>query len=373
MAVIDELITRYIPRMDPAAVRNVQRGFQQIQNSSKQLRADLAQVGRGMAAMLGAVGVASAGVGMKVERSFTKLVTQLGATNEEVETARAKLREVSSETGVALDELANAYFSLRSGGQEAAASLDAVASAAMGTAIELGNTQDIALLVSSAVNAMAKDGLTADQVIAQLHKTVFAGQIEGAGVLAQQLPSLLEPASQLGVEFKELAAALAVFTRTQPDVAKATNAMDAAMQKLLAPGKRGQDMLEQWFGSVTDFQDLVGADFFGGLRQLLEHMQLDEGEVQVGLDVQAMLDAGEIDEDMAAQLREVDLGRLDPVMLREFFEDKTALGFMLNFAANEDAYRGWRPRCRKTWRALRAHWTWPGRPDGSYGDRRSTA
>ena len=339
MAVIDELITRYVPRMDPAAVRNVQRGFKQIQTSSKRLRADLAQVGRGMATMLGVVGVASAGVGMKAERSFTKLRTQLGESNEAIDTARARLREVSKDTGVSLDKLADAFFSLRSNSVGTEEAFDAVTAAAKANVLALGETQDIASLAGSAMIAFAKDGLTAEAVIAAIHETVARGNIANAGVLAQQMPSLIEPASQLGMELKHVMAMAAVYSRTQSHLAKAATGIDAMIQKLLAPGQRGQKMLADWFGSVTDFHDLVDEDPFGAIRQLLEHMQLEEGEVQVGLDVQALLDTGEIDEDMAAQLREADLGRLDPVMLREFFEDKTALGFVLNFASNEGAYR----------------------------------
>lgn len=339
MAVIDELITRYVPRMDPAAVRNVQRGFKQIQNSSKQLRADLAHVGRGMVTMLGAVGVASVGVGMKAERSFTKLRTQLGESNEAIDTARARLREVSKETGVALDKLGDAFFSLRSNSVGTEEAFDAVTAAAKANVLALGEPRDIASLAGSAMIAFAKDGLTAEAVVAAIHETVARGNIADAGVLAQHMPSLIEPASQLGMEPKHVMAMAAVYSRTQSDLAKAATGIDAMIQKLLAPGGRGQKMLGEWFGSVTNFHDLVGEDPFGAMRQLLEHMQLEEGEVQVGLDVQALLDTGEIDEDLAKQLQKEDLGRLDPVMLREFFEDKTALGFALNFASNEGAYR----------------------------------
>ena len=339
MAVIDELITRYVPRMDPAAVRNVQRGFKQIQTSSKQLRADLAHVGRGMVTMLGAVGVASVGVGMKAERSFTKLRTQLGESNEAIDTARTRLRELSKGTGVALDKLGDAFFSLRSNSVGTEEAFDAVTAAAKANVLALGETRDIASLAGSAMIAFAKDGLTAEAVIAAIHETVARGNIADAGVLAQHMPSLIEPASQLGMELKHVMAMTAVYTRTQSDLAKAATGIDAMIQKLLAPGGRGQKMLGEWFGSVTNFHDLVGEDPFGAIRQLLEHMQLEEGEVQVGLDVQALLDTGEIDEDLAKQLQKEDLGRLDPVMLREFFEDKTALGFALNFASNEGAYR----------------------------------
>ena len=339
MAVIDELITRYIPRMDPAAVRNVQRGFKQIQVSSKRLRADLAHVGRGMATMLGAVGAASVGVGMKAERSFTKLRTQLGESNEAIDTARTRLRELSKETGVALDKLGDSYFSLRSNSVGTEEAFDAVTAAAKANVLALGETRDIASLAGSAMIAFAKDGLTAEAVIAAIHETVARGNIADAGVLAQHMPSLIEPASQLGMELKHVMAMTAVYTRTQSDLAKAATGIDAMIQKLLAPGGRGQKMLVDWFGSVTNFHDLVGEDPFGAIRQLLEHMQLEEGEVQVGLDVQALLDTGEIDEDLAKQLQKEDLGRLDPVMLREFFEDKTALGFALNFASNEGDYR----------------------------------
>ena len=339
MAVIDELITRYVPRMDPAAVRNVQRGFKQIQTSSKRLRADLAHVGRGMVTMLGAIGVASVGVGMKAERSFTKLRTQLGESNEAIEEARTRLREVSKETGVALDKLGDAFFSLRSNSVGTEEAFDAVTAAAKANVLALGETRDIASLAGSAMIAFAKDGLTAEAVVAAIHETVARGNIADAGVLAQHMPSLIEPASQLRMELKHVMAMAAVYSRTQSDMANATTGIEAMIYKLLTPGGRGQDMLEDWFGSVTNFHDLVGEDPFGAIKQLLEHMQLEEGKVQVGLDVQALLDTGEIDEDLAEQLREEDLGRLDPVMLREFFEDKTALGFALNFASNEGAYR----------------------------------
>ena len=205
MAVIDELITRYIPRMDPAAVRNVQRGFKQIQTSSKQLRADLAHVGRGMVTMLGAVGVASVGVGMKAERSFTKLRTQLELSNAEIEEGKARARELSRETGVALDELGNAFFSLRSAGLNQADALDALGAAAKAGAIDLGNVQDIALLAGGALNVFGSDTLTAEKAVAQMLETVRAGNIKDVGALSHKCRSYSRPQASSGSNSKNSA------------------------------------------------------------------------------------------------------------------------------------------------------------------------
>ena len=314
MAVIDELITRYIPRMDPAAVRNVQRGFKQIQVSSKRLRADLAHVGRGMATMLGAVGVASVGVGMKAERSFTKLRTQLELSNAEIEEGKARARELSRETGVALDELANAFFSLRSAGLAQADALDAMGAAAKAGAIDLGNVQDIALLAGGALNVFGSDTLTAEKAVAQMLETVRAGNIKDVGALSQQMPQLLSTAGQLGVEFKELGAEIAGYTRTGLDVPRVTTGIKAAMNKLLAPTEQGKKLIadeEEGLGmSTVELRDMADQD---GLLETVIHV--------------------------TESLR-MDDGRIDTEKLKKIFESEEAIGFALDVGANQDAYRG---------------------------------
>ena len=314
MAVIDELITRYVPRMDPAAVRNVQRGFKQIQTSSKQLRADLAHVGRGMVTMLGAVGVASVGVGMKAERSFTKLRTQLELSNAEIEEGKARARELSKETGVALDELADAFFSLRSAGLNQADALEALGAAAKAGAIDLGNVQDIALLAGGALNVFGSDALTAEQAVAQMLETVRAGNIKDVGALSQQMPQLLSTAGQLGVGFNELGAAIAGYTRTGLDVPRVTTGVKAAMNKLLAPTEQGKKLIadeEEGLGmSTVELRDMADQE---GLLETVIHI--------------------------TERLR-MDDGRIDTEKLKKIFESEEAIGFVLDVGANQDAYRG---------------------------------
>ena len=314
MAVIDELITRYVPRMDPAAVRNVQRGFKQIQTSSKQLRADLAHVGRGMVTMLGAVGVASAGVGMKAERSFTKLRTQLELSNAEIEEGKARARELSRETGVALDELGNAFFSLRSAGLAQADALDALGAAAKAGAIDLGNVQDIALLAGGALNVFGSDTLTAEKAVAQMLETVRAGNIKDVGALSQQMPQLLSTAGQLGVGFNELGAAIAGYTRTGLDVPRVTTGIKAALNKLLAPTEQGKKLIadeEEGLGmSTVELRDMADQE---GLLETVIHV--------------------------TESLR-MDDGRIDTEKLKKIFESEEAIGFVLDVGANQDAYRG---------------------------------
>ncbi len=314
MAVIDELITRYVPRMDPAAVRNVQRGFKQIRDSSKRLRADLAHVGRGMATVLGAVGVASVGVGMKAERSFTKLRTQLELSNAEIEEGKARARELSRETGVALDKLADSFFSLRSAGLNQADALDAMGAAAKGGAIELGNVQDIALLAGGALNVFGSDTLTAEKAVAQMLETVRAGNIKDVGALSQQMPQLLSTAGQLGVEFKELGAAIAGYTRTGLDVPRVTTGIKAAMNKLLAPTEQGKKLIadeEEGLGmSTVELRDMADQE---GLLETVIHV--------------------------TERLR-MDDGRIDTEKLKKIFESEEAIGFVLDVGANQDAYRG---------------------------------
>ena len=314
MAVIDELITRYVPRMDPAAVRNVQRGFKQIQASSKRLRADLAHVGRGMATMLGAVGVASVGVGMKAERSFTKLRTQLELSNAEIEEGKARARELSRETGVALDELGDAFFSLRSAGLNQADALEALGAAAKAGAIDLGNVQDIALLAGGALNVFGSDALTAEQAVAQMLETVRAGNIKDVGALSQQMPQLLSTAGQLGVEFNELGAAIAGYTRTGLNVPRVTTGIKAALNKLLAPTEQGKKLIadeEEGLGmSTVELRDMADQE---GLLETVIHV--------------------------TERLR-MDDGRIDTEKLKKIFESEEAIGFVLDVGANQDAYRG---------------------------------
>ena len=165
----------------------------------------------------------------------------------------------------------DAYFSLRSAGLGVDDSLEGVRASAKGAAIQLGNTQDIALLAGGALNVYGREAISATRAVEIMLATVKAGNIKDAAALAREMPDLLSVASELGVTFEELGAAVAGYTRTGLSVPQVTTAIRAALNKMFAPTEEGAKVLEKIGLTSDDLRTMVKSQ---GLLKTIQRFYL---------------------------------------------------------------------------------------------------
>jgi TP901 family phage tail tape measure protein len=213
-----------------------------LQNAGQAMRSTGAAMTAGLTVPLAAAGFAAVRQSMQFEQSFALIQGLIGASETDVASYRDAVLSLSGSTGRAPNELAAALYFLTSSGLEGKAAIDALAESAKAANAGLGVTQDIANLVSSGLNAYAKSGITATQIVDQLTAAVRVGKAEPSE-FAHSLGMVLPIASEMGVTFAEASAAVASMTLTGNQTQTAVVQLRGVLASLLKPGKAAEDTL----------------------------------------------------------------------------------------------------------------------------------
>jgi TP901 family phage tail tape measure protein len=232
-----------------ARTAQYQRAMKKAENATTGVQKSLGQIFTG-AAKLGvvgaAVGVAAIGaaaikVGVEAAQAFSKfeqtmsrIVGLVGISKDVVDGFSESIKKISVATARGPQELAEALFFITSAGLEGKDALDALEASAKAAAAGLGDTATIADVVTSAVNAygpaMGGAAVATDVLVA----TVREGKAEAAS-LSSAMGRVIPIASQMGISFDQVGAAIAAMTRVGLDANEASTALKGIMNSLLKP------------------------------------------------------------------------------------------------------------------------------------------
>jgi len=208
--------------------------------------------------LLGA-GVAAFKASMDFDESMSKIVGLVGVAKEQVESWKADVLALAPEVGRGPKELADALFFITSAGIKGAAALDVLKMSARAAASGLGETETIADLVTSAMNAYGVEVLSAANATDILTATVREGKAE-ATELAASMGKVLPLASEMGVSFDQVGAAMAGMTRTGTNAAEAATALNAILAALLKPSKDAEKGLKAMGTSAAELRKSIRED-----------------------------------------------------------------------------------------------------------------
>lgn len=223
MAIFIPLVTKF----DDKGLQGAQRALAQFQNFA-------VDVGRVAAAAIAAVGVASVREAVQFESSFSKIQGLVGVTTDEIGALEDAAKELGPAFGISANEAADALFFITSAGLRGAAATEVLEAALKGSAIGLGETKTIADLATSAVNAYGQSQLNGAKAVDVLAEAVRLGKLEPAE-LAETMGSVLPIASNLGVSFAEVGAAMAGMSKTGTDAATASTQLRQILNTLAKP------------------------------------------------------------------------------------------------------------------------------------------
>lgn len=207
----------------------------------------MSSIGRGMTAGITlpvlAVGAASVKMAMDFEESMAKITGLVGVGREQVEAWKGDVRDLAKTTGRSAKELADALFFITSAGFRGSDAIDALTVSAQAARAGLGETVEVADAITSAINAYGKENLSAAEATDVLVATVREGKLEASqlpGVLGRLIPL----SKELGVEFHEVGAALAVLSKSNGDAAQSATMLRGILNKLLKPSEMAKDVLK---------------------------------------------------------------------------------------------------------------------------------
>lgn len=192
---------------------------------------------------LAAAGVAVFKLGKDFETELDHIVGLVGISQAQVSEWGTEILEMAPKLGKAPKELAAALYYVTSSGIKGAAAMDTLTMSAKASAVGLGDTQIVADMVTSALNAYGSENLTAAQATDILIAAVRDGKGEATD-LAASLGLVLPLASEMEVSFDQVAAAVAAMTRTGANASEATTQLKSILSGLLKPSKQAADQLD---------------------------------------------------------------------------------------------------------------------------------
>lgn len=206
--------------------------------------AGIAGIGAISIAAKQAVG-ATIGLATGFEASMAKIVGLVGISRDQVNAWGEDIKKLAPEVAKSPQELADALFFITSAGLRGSDALDALDASARASSAGLGETKDVAFAAVSAMNAYGAENLSASQAVDILTNTVRQGNVEAsevAGVLGKIIPV----ASNLGVSFDQVGAAVASMTRLGADAGDSVTSLQGIFRAIIKPSKEAEDILSQY-------------------------------------------------------------------------------------------------------------------------------
>ena len=206
------------------------------------------------------------------DRAMTQIQSLTGQSAAQTKAWREELLATSAQFGKTPQEMAEGLYFISSSGIDASKAMEVLHATAMASATGLGETKDIADVVTSALNAYGQENLKAADAVGQMIEGVKLGKVE-ATELAHVLGQVIPNAAQAGVEFHEVNAALAAMSLSGISAARGAVMMRQTLQDVIAPSKQAQEQLKAVGLSVKQMQDVFrDQGYLKGLELLREKL-----------------------------------------------------------------------------------------------------
>lgn len=215
------------------------------------------------------LGGASVKMGLDFDKSMTKIKALVGVASDEVDKMGESARKMALETGISSSEAANALFFITSAGLDTAESLETLKFATKAAAAGLGDTATIADLTTSAMNAYADGSLNAEAATDVLTAAVREGKLESSE-LAGAMGGVIPIASNMGVSFDQVGAAMAAMSRTGTNAAVGATQLTAILSSLKKPAAEAEQALLAMGLSTDGVQKSLAEE---GLMNTLEMLK----------------------------------------------------------------------------------------------------
>ena len=229
-----------------------------------------------------AVGTAATKLALDFDKSMTSIQALVGVSADKVSEMGEAAKKMAVDTGKSSKEAAEALFFITSAGLRGKEAMDVLEMSLKGAAVGLGQTKTIADLSTSAMNAYGSESLSASDATDILTSAVREGKLE-ASALAGAMGGVIPLASNMGVSFDQVGAAMAAMSKTGTDAATGATQLTAILASLKKPSSQAIDALDAMGMSTEGVQQSLREK---GLLDTL--VMLQEGLKQTGQDTTAL-------------------------------------------------------------------------------------
>lgn len=190
------------------------------------------------------------------EFTMKKIQALTNSSADEVKNWTTEILKMGEDLARPPQELAEALYFVTSSGIAGAEAMEVLATSAKAASAGLGETQKIADLVTSALNAYRGTGLTAVDVGNYLVAGVREGKAEAEG-FATALGSIIPISSKLGLSLDQVVGGMAAITLTGASAANAATYLRNMLQKMIHPSAMSEKMLRKMGSSSAELRNLI--------------------------------------------------------------------------------------------------------------------
>lgn len=246
-----------------AETTGLQKGLRQAEaqmKGFKHIGNGMASVGASMSKFVTLPILAAAGASTKLaidfEDSMNHVQALTGASKAQVQTWSNAILSNAQALATTPNELAQGLYFVASAGVKMNQVWPITAASAKAAAAGMGDTQTVAQLLTSAINAYGPKALSAAQATDALTAAVRVGKAEPAD-FAKEMGKVIPQAQAMGVSFQQAAGMTAELTNTGLDAAQATTSVRAIMTSLIKPTAGASKALKSVGMSAAGIQQEV--------------------------------------------------------------------------------------------------------------------
>lgn len=211
------------------------------------------------------------------EFAIQKMVGLAGVSQNTANEWSKMILAMSPEVGKGPKELAEGLYFISSSGQKGAAAMNILQLSAKAAAAGLGETKQVADLLTSAMNAYAGTGLTASYATDILVAAVREGKAE-ATAFAGSIGQIIPIASELGVSFDQVAGGMAAITLTGSSTSQAATYLKGVFNSLLKATMHGEKALNSMGSSYAELRDILRSKGVIAVMQKVRDLSVEYGE-----------------------------------------------------------------------------------------------
>lgn len=238
-----------------------------VEGQSRKAKTSLEKVGEAMkdvgqdlslyvTAPMMLVGTGSFKMAKDFEKSMSLITGLVGISADQVDAWKKDILEMAPELGKSPQELAQGLYFVTSAGIKGAEAMEVLEMSAKAAASGLGETEAIANLVTSAMNAYGVENLSASEATDILVTAVREGKAE-ASALAGSMSMVLPIAAEMGLSFDQVGAAQAAMTRTGASASEAATQLRGMLVGMLNPAEQSQKALAEMGMSFEDLRSQI--------------------------------------------------------------------------------------------------------------------
>jgi len=249
-----------------------------VGTSLSRIGGNLSRVGssmtRSVTLPIAAAGFAATKMAVDFDDSMQKIVGLVGVSQDQVSAWSDQILNLSGEVAQSPKDLADALYFVTSAGLRGADAMDALTWSGKAASAGLGDLATIADGVTSALNSYRESGLTAQEATDAMVAAVRSGKMP-AEDLAAVLGNVLPVASQMGVSFDQVAAAIASMSRQGMDVARAATGIRYMLMSLMKPTTESVAVFKDYGYSIGEVQSALAENgLLDTLTELAAKMDL---------------------------------------------------------------------------------------------------